>query len=165
MAKPAPYVAPSTFTPDAAGELARRARKLLRRGLITHRDFVLLDCLLWSCRKLGTAETAVSYTTLQRLVHMSRESVAGGLRRLGRLGLVQKIKRRFRVAWGGSVASRQATNLYRFAVPDTEFGAATVIQEIQILMTLTATQTAARDALAARREAVLARMRATVRPG
>ena len=122
----------ATLTPTDAGELIRRARKMLRRGLLTHREMVLLDCLLWSCRRPGSTDAIVSYTSLQRLAHVSRETIAKALRRLGQLGLVQTIKRRVRFAWGSSVASRQATSCYRFSPPCTEFAAATVIREIKI---------------------------------
>ena len=146
-----------SYTPSDAGELTRRARKLLRRGLMTHRQFALLDAMLWCCRKTGAGEAVASYTTLRRLAHVSRETIAGGLRRLAQLGLIQIIKRRARVAWGGRVASRQATSAYRFARPATEFGAATVEREIKIL---SLERQAAQEALAAVRVRLEARSRA-----
>ncbi len=159
MPKPCPYIAPGTLSAADAGELIRRGRKLLRKGLLTHREMVLLDCMLWSARKPGAAEAVVSYATLQRLAHISRETIAKGLRRLGQLGLVQTIKRRVRVIWGGRVASRQATSAYRFAAPATEFGEATVILETKILpLVPTAEQRAAEAALAARRAVIEERL-------
>ncbi len=66
------------------------------------------------------------------IAHVSRETIAKGLRRLGQLGLVQTVKRRVRVSWGCRSASRQATSAYRLPPPATEFGEATVIQEMKI---------------------------------
>ena len=134
------------MSPSDAGELIRRARKCFRRGLLTHRQIWLLDTLLWCCRRPGAGEAVASYTTLQRLARVSRETIAGGVRRLAQLGLLQIIKRRVRVAWGGRVASRQATSAYRFARPATEFGATTVTQEIKII---SPERQAAQEALAA----------------
>jgi hypothetical protein len=154
-----PYAAPGSLSAADAGELIRRARKLLRKGLLTHRELVLLDVLLWSARKPGAGEAVASYSTLQRLAHLGRETIAKGLRRLGQLGLVQTVKRRIRVVWGARVASRQATSAYRFAVPATEFGEATVTQEMKILpLAPAAEQRAAETALTARRRAMESRL-------
>jgi len=76
------------LSPTQAGAIARRARRLLRRGLITHRQLALLDCLLWSCRRPDTGAIVVSYTALQRLARVARATVAAGLRRLEELGLI-----------------------------------------------------------------------------
>jgi hypothetical protein len=130
---PATYAAPGSLSADDAGDLIRKARKFLRKGLLTHRELALFDCMLWSTRKPGTDTAVASYTTLQRLAHISRETIAKGLRRLGQLGLMEKIKRRVRVVWGGRVASRQATSAYRFRPIATEFGGPTVIPEIKNL--------------------------------
>lgn len=146
------------LSPSEAGAIAKRGRKLLRRGLLTHRQHVLLDCLLWSCRCPRTGAIVVSYTALQRLAHMARETVAEGLRRLEGVGLLSRIKRRVRLSWAnGGQASRQATNAYVLHPPtaDTEFAPPTVIQRIEILqLELAASRTAmtAQAALAAIRE-------------
>jgi hypothetical protein len=132
-----PTPAASRLTAADAGEIARRGRKLLRRGLLTHRQYALLDALLWSCRKPGSSAAVVSYTALQRLAHQARETIAAGLRRLEALGLLSRIKRRVRFAWQGRVqASRQAVSAYILRVPAdtaTEFGPATVIPGVQVL--------------------------------
>jgi hypothetical protein len=111
-----------------AKSVAKRGRRLLRAGRITAKTYVVLDCLLWSCRNPVTGVISVSYTGLQRLCHCARETVASALRALGSLGVLTKVKRRVRVRWGGSVASRQATNAYVLH-PCTESSAATVIQK------------------------------------
>lgn len=114
-----------SMTPKMAGSVASRARKLLRCGKITRSSFVILDCILWSCRPPGSDRTAVSYSRLQKLACASRETVSKAISSLERYGLLRKIKRRVRVAWGTTVVSRQATNLY-VLLPPTESTQSTV---------------------------------------
>jgi hypothetical protein len=98
------------LSPAQASDIARRGRRLLQAGEITHHQLALLDCLLWRCRKHGQAAACVSYSGLQRLCHMATDTVWRGLARLEQLGLIRRVKRRVRVAW----ATRQATSLYVF---------------------------------------------------
>ena len=92
----------------AAVSIAKRGRKLLRQGRITAKQYVLLDCLLWSCRA-GEGEVArVSYTALERLCHAARSTIATALDTLQGLGLLSRIRSRQRFGW----ASRQAVNRY-----------------------------------------------------
>jgi hypothetical protein len=157
------------LTDAEAGAIAHRGRKLLRRGLLTHRQLVLLECLLWSCRSPATGAIVVSYTALQRLAHMARETIAGGLRVLERLGLLTRVKRRVRLLWHqGGQQVRQLTNAYVLHPPAAnhcEFATATVSQRIETLH-IAATSggevKAAQDALARRRAAVTSRLRATM---
>jgi len=100
------------MTPSDAQHIAKRGRKLLRRGDLTHRQYALLDCLLWSCRAPGRADARVSYTQLQRLAHMARETIARGLRHLAKLGLLRVNKYRLLVAFGGITTTRQDKNVY-----------------------------------------------------
>jgi hypothetical protein len=44
------HTQPGALSAADAGELIRRARKLLRRGLLTHRELVLFDTFIWSAR-------------------------------------------------------------------------------------------------------------------
>ena len=147
------------LSPTQAGAIAKRARRLLRRGLITHRQLALLDCLLWSCRRPDTGAIVVSYTALQRLAHVARATVAAGLRRLEELGLLSRVKRRVRVLWAnGGQQSRQAASAYVLHAPagDCEFSARTVIREQEILIREhqgNAALRSAQEALAQRREA------------
>ncbi|MBV8614933.1 MAG: hypothetical protein JOY66_14380 [Acetobacteraceae bacterium] len=147
------------LSPTQAGAIAKRARKLLRRGLITHRQLALLDCLLWSCRRPDTGAIVVSYTALQRLAHVARATVAAGLRRLEELGLLSRVKRRVRVLWAnGGQQSRQAASAYVLHAPDphSEFSARTVIGIQETLIRERHDNAAVRDAqeaLARRREA------------
>ena len=106
------------LTLNQAAAIAKRGRKLLRRGELTHREWCLLDCLLWTCRRPDSGAIVSSYTALQKLAHQARETVARGLRTLERVGLLSRTKRRLRVAWHqGGVRVRQLTNSYRLHPP------------------------------------------------
>ena len=81
--------------------------------------------------------------------------------RLVELGLVRRIRRRVRVAWGGSVASRQIANTYVLVATDTGCQRGTGREEpsvISIVETPIAAVRAAQEALARRREAVMVRL-------
>lgn len=100
------------MNPTQAGALVRRARTMLRAGDITHHQFALLDCMVWSCRAPGSDRLCASYSKLQRLAHMARDTIARGISRLESLGLIRRVKQRVMVRWGLGIASRQATNGY-----------------------------------------------------
>ena len=142
-----------------AGAIAKRARRLLRRGLLTHRQHALLDCLLWSCRRPDTGAIVVSYTRLQQLARVARATVAAGLRRLEELGLLGRVRRRVRVLWAnGGQQSRQAASAYVLRAPaaECEFNPRTVIQGQETLIMEghdSVAVRAAQKALARRREA------------
>lgn len=104
-------------TPIQAGAVMKRARILLRAGALTPHQFTILDCMVWSCRAPGQSLFSVSYSKLQRLAHVSRDTVWRGIARLEALGLIAKTKRRVLVRWALGIASRQATNAYRLIVP------------------------------------------------
>jgi hypothetical protein len=94
--------------------IARRARKLLRAGRLTHCQAVLLDTLLWCCRPHGQAAACASYSVLQRMAHLARATIADGLRMLEQLGLIRRVKRRVLVLWhNGGRAWRQLPSEYR----------------------------------------------------
>lgn len=101
------------LTPTQAAALAKRLRKLLRAGQLTHAQHSLADAILWACRAPGSAMLSVSYSRLQRLARVSRDTVARGIARLEALGVLRKTRRRVRIGW----ASRQVTNLYELLVP------------------------------------------------
>ena len=151
------------LTPADAAAIAKRGRKLLRAGRITHRDLVILDCLLWSCRNPVTGAIVVSYTALCQLAHVGREAVAGALQRLQGLGVLTRIKRRVRVLWHqGGQQSRQAANAYVLHPPHSEFGGRTVIESdrqiLHVIEAPAAAVRAAQDALARVRAARSARL-------
>jgi hypothetical protein len=159
-----PLLPPVRLTPAQAGAIAKRCRKLLRRGRLTHRQFALLDTLLWSCRRPGSGVAVVSYSALQKLVHIARETLAEGLRQLEAVGLLSKVKRRVRVAWhNGGQQSRQAINAYVLHAPadpsaeHSEFAGRPVPREIEITHRVEpapAAVAAAREALARRRRSL-----------
>jgi hypothetical protein len=72
--------------------IAKRARKLLRKGMLTHHQAVVLDCLLWACRNPATGAILVSYSALQRLCHCARATIAAALDALQRVGLLSRVK-------------------------------------------------------------------------
>lgn len=153
------------LTPAEAAAVAKRGRKLLRAGRITHRDYTILDCLLWSCRRPDTGAIVVSYTALSDLAHVSRKVAVAAVARLQALGLLTRIKRRIRLAWHqGGLQSRQAANAYVLHPPagHSEFPGGTVDQsDREILRVLEAPAglvRQAQDALAAVRRGMEARL-------
>jgi hypothetical protein len=141
------------LSPTQAAAIARTGRRLLQAGSITHHQLALLDALLWRCRKHGQAAACASYSGLQRLCHMARDTVWTGLQRLEQLGLIRKVKQRIRIGW----VSRQATSIYVFS---TESGERTVYKEIpeKVVEKPASAVTEAQRALARVRTAMEARM-------
>lgn len=100
-----------------AGMVASRARKLLTKGRITHRQYALLDCLLWSCRTPGKATARVSYSILQERAHQARSTIAAGITMLLNLGLIQRTRHRILITGqNGGRVWKQLTNVYRLIV-------------------------------------------------
>ena len=151
-----------TLSGPQAGQLATHARKLLQRGQLTAHQFTLLDAMLWRARRPGSAMLAASMAVLARLAGQGRSTVAEGLRALEKLGLVARIRRRVRVAWGGSTASRQIANAYLLKAADTESSGRPAREQASIdtiIESPNALVCAAQEALAARRSAIEARLR------
>lgn len=144
------------LTPADAAAISRRARRLLRAGRLTHRQAVLLDTVLWSCRPHGSGTACAAYSVLERLAHMARATIAEGLRVLERLGLIRRIKRRVLVLWhNGGRAWRQLPSEYVFPVAtDCEFSGRTdsKTQEITYVTQPAGDAAGAASALAAMRE-------------
>jgi hypothetical protein len=141
-----------------AGQIAARARRLLRRHLLTPHQYALLDTVLWAARRPGSATLVASLKVLARLAGQARSTVAEGIRRLEELGLLQRVRRRVRVAWiGGGHASRQVANAYRLIAPDTESVARPAREKASIITIMEAPSgavRAAQEALAERRRQV-----------
>ena len=144
--------------PIPSWSIAQRGRYLLRRRLITAHQLVLLDAMLWAARKPGSATLTASLRVLARMAGQARSTVTEGIQALEKLGLVQRIRRRVRVAWiGGGVASRQVANAYRMIVPDTETARRPTREEPLRIFSIGHTTTVPRlvpDLLSARRHAV-----------
>lgn len=113
---------------DIGSNIMRRGRKLLRAGELTAKQFVLLDTIVWSCRPYQADQITASYKRLAKLAHQAPDTVRLGLRRLRELKLLRTIKRRVRVEWGNSTASRQATSAY-VLLPSTDADARPVFKE------------------------------------
>jgi hypothetical protein len=145
-----------------AGQIALRGRQLLRRRLLTPHQYALLDTVLWAARRSSSATLIASLKVLARLAGQARSTVAEGIGVLERLGLLQRIRRRVRVAWiGGGQASRQVANTYRLIAPDTESAARPAREQtsiISIVETPSGAVKAAREALAERRRAMEERL-------
>ena len=87
------------LTPAEAAAIAKRGRKLMRAGRITHCQWAVLDCLLWSCRSPATGAIVVSFLGLQRLAKVSRATVSSAIQALEQLRVLHRIKRRVRCLW------------------------------------------------------------------
>jgi hypothetical protein len=140
------------LTAAEAGEVAYRARKLLRKGQLTHRAYCLLDCFLWCCRDAKSGAIVVSYKRLEQLAHLSRGVIADGIRQLEGLRLLTRIKRTVRVRWhNGGQQCRQAMNAYVLHPAERdhhEFGKATDSKTQEILSIVEPTSAAVRAAQA-----------------
>lgn len=150
------------MTPKQAYALAYRARHLLKAEELTHHQYALLDCLLWSCRPKGSNRLSVSYSRLQKLAHMARDTVWKGLARLEELGLLHRVKQRVKVRWGLGLATRQATNIY---VLDTESAERPAYIEQVTSLPLKAPPVAAPARKSALEQALESLGRAVARPG
>jgi hypothetical protein len=148
--------------PDAIA-VAKRGRRLLRAGRITHREYAILDCLLWSCRNPTTGGISASYSVLQRLAKVSRGTIAAALTTLERLRVLSRVKRRAVVAWHqGGLQARQLANAYILHPPHCEFAGRPVNENREVLISVPAVSggalAAAQAALAQRRATVEARL-------
>jgi hypothetical protein len=77
------------LTPAEAAAIAKRGRKLMRAGRITHCQWAVLDCLLWSCRSPATGAIVVSFSGLQKLAHVSRATVSSAIQALEKLRVLR----------------------------------------------------------------------------
>ena len=59
----------SFLSPKAAGAVMRRARQLLAAGELSRTALVILDCLMFGCRKPGQPSVRASLSLLERLTH------------------------------------------------------------------------------------------------
>ena len=156
------------LTPAEAAAIAKRGRKLMRAGRITHCQWAVLDCLLWSCRSPATGAIVVSFSGLQKLAKVSRATVSSAIQALEQLRVLHRIKRRVRCLWHqGGQQSRQATNAYVLHPPrHSEFNSRTVYQSDRIELLYVQQQTPANSAataaaLAQRRKVVEERLLTT----
>jgi hypothetical protein len=153
-----------TLSGPEAGAIAARGRLLLRRRVITHAQHSLLTALLFGARRPGSAVLVASLATLARIAGQARSTATEGIARLEDLGLLQRVRRRVRVAWAGSIASRVVANAYRLVVPDTETDGRSAREEHLVIYTMaeapSVAHRAAAEVLAQRQKALEERWRA-----
>ena len=77
------------LTAEQAEAIADYARLLLSTGLLTHRQYVLLDAMLWELREPGQAMVVANLKTLAETAALSRSTAAESLRRLEELGVLR----------------------------------------------------------------------------
>jgi hypothetical protein len=119
MPSPA-YLPPGSLSPEAAAQIARRARRLLRRGELSQYSFTVLDALLWAGRKPGQDKVTAAYSHIQRIAHCCRATAVKAIKALVQLGLLRKQKKRDLVLWcNGGRRWRQLPNNYQFRCEST----------------------------------------------
>lgn len=106
-----------------AGRITRYGAGLVRLGLLTSDDFLILHTMLWVLRKPGEAEMDPSYADIQRLTRKCRNTIAQALERFEGVGLMCRKARWLMIEWGRrkpdgrgreNLRARRTTNLYRF---------------------------------------------------
>ena len=101
------------MSPALSIAIIKRARKLLRCGKISHREFTVLDALVWCCRNPTGGRITASFVTLSRLVHCARSTVATAISRLEALGIMSRVRRFALVQWHqGGLRARRLANSY-----------------------------------------------------
>jgi hypothetical protein len=126
------YAKAEFLSPTRAAHLSKQARKLHRSGALTHAQLIIFDTLLWDARKPGSDRTTVSYTGLQKLARVCRQSVADAISAFERLGLLRRIKLKVLVLWAnGGRKWQQRPNEYVFCCEST-YETQYPKQEIQI---------------------------------
>ena len=114
------------LSPKDAGAIMKRARNLLAADALSRSAFVVLDCLMFGCRRPGQPSVRASLSTLERLTGSARHTVLDALQALYSAGLLAKRKHRLLIEWRGGIASRQDVNEYEIIPPDTECSGCTV---------------------------------------
>lgn len=102
---------------------ARGKGRVKRRhaGELTLQDLHILQALLFKYLDWRTGKCAPTYADLAEETGHARDTIAGALRRLGKVGILERM-RRFRVAPdvdGKGPQVHQAPNAYRFDLPRT----------------------------------------------
>jgi hypothetical protein len=155
-----PYAKPGFMTPTQAAYVAKRARKAVRAGLLTHHQHGVLEVLLWDARKPGSDRVNAAYGWLEKLAHVCHQVAVDAVKAFVRLGLLRKIKHKTLTLWAnGGRQWRQRPNEYVFhceSTGQTEY-AKEVIQILSVEPRGSEIN-AAQAALAERRRVVEARL-------
>jgi hypothetical protein len=100
----------------------RSKRAGCRNGDLGYVGLAVLKCLLWGF--LGAKGLCCpSYDAIQHRTGLCRQSIANGIRRLETAGILRVVRRIVRERIGHVVVTRQASNLYAFAMPSLPDGA------------------------------------------
>lgn len=111
------------LTDKQVGAIARRCRQLMRGGWLTHREWVVVDMMLFTGRDRGSDRLTISYTEICKLARVGRDVVAMALRKLAALKVFVVQRNWVRVPWmGASMAARVTASSYVFVAPCTESG-------------------------------------------
>lgn len=116
------------ISPHQAGSLMRRLRKLVSEKVLRAHHTAAYDYLLFLARPHGSDRCQVSYSTMQRNVHLRRETLVEAVRDFEAAGLLRKVRSWVWVHWQGIRVKRQATNTYVFPMPTPEFPGRTTIR-------------------------------------
>lgn len=79
------YAKAGFLSPSNAAYIAKRARKLLRSGDLTHHQVTILEAMLWDARSPGADRVIVSYAGLQKLARACRQTIADAVEAFERL--------------------------------------------------------------------------------
>jgi len=103
------------LSPTQAAHISSRGRKLQRTGQLTPHTALVLENLLWSARERGSDRVIASYSWIQKLANVCRQTVANAIEALVRLGLLRKVKHKTLALWAnGGRQWRQRPNEYVF---------------------------------------------------
>ena len=155
----------SFLSPTQAAYISKRARKAVRNGLLVHHHFLVLETLLWDARAPGSDRVVASYSWLQKLAHVCRQTAVDAIQALMELGFLQKIKRKVLVLWAnGGRQWQQRPNEYVFHCESTSQSEYPK-EEVQIvsLGAVPAEIASAQAALESRQRVIQARLLNTVR--
>jgi hypothetical protein len=147
-------------SPALSIAIIKRARKLLRCGKLTHRDFAIIDALVWCCRSPTSGRISISYAALARLCHCARSTVALAVSKLEALGILSRVRRFALVQWHQcGLQARRLANAY---VVHCKSDRASANYSDSIYITVPAVPgyaiEAAKEALEARRRVITARL-------
>lgn len=110
------------MSPKEAARIAAHARRLLTARILTGKDYVVLDTMLWRLRTPGRWDLQAAYTDIARMANCCREIVVGAVHKFEQIGILTKKTQSVTVAWGynrAQIAKRRAANRYVFHIPST----------------------------------------------
>jgi len=107
--------------PTLAAHLISLARKAVRNGLLTHHQFVALECLIWEIRERGADRVQCSYKRLMKQAKVCKDVAVGAIKAGIALGLLRKVKHKTLTLWtNGGRKWQQEPNEYVFCCESAE---------------------------------------------